>query len=405
MQQAETTITEGSTCSACGHANAADNRYCGSCGVPLDTPGVSRELANLVQRTIRQDLEALLKDRDVVEVRLTAAVAERLTAWAKIYAVIIGSIITALSLLLGALGVQSYAELKHRITDATTSFEPKLAAARADLDKINHESQQITADLARRREQLARLDKIEPRLARLEDVIFEKSGALTPDLQQRLQESFDGFRYFLTGLGFRVTTPVKIAIDDADRTNAYYNANERRIVIGTIAAQDPDVIFREYTFRALQDVAGNGSPESTDSTVQAVSSGLADYFACSYLDNPVTGVHVAADLHKRNVIARDYIRKLNNNRSFSSIRDTGIDYHDAGEVWGGAFWAMRTSIGQAEIDRVLLTAWKRFQQSNVGAKSNVRFIGEILSTDKQLFGPDHEQGIHHILVQRGFLDR
>ena len=398
-------MSENQSCVSCGHASTGDNRYCGNCGMLLETQHVAPELTDLIQRTVQRDLDARLKDRDVVEVRLTAAVAERLTGWAKIYAVVIGSIITALSLLLGALGVQSYAELKHKVTDATNSFEPKLAQAKMDLIKINTEAKQITSELAARREQLARLDKIEPRLARLEDVIFEKSNALTPDLQQHLQESFDGFRYFLTGIGFRVTTPVKIAIDDADRTNAYYSPAERKIVIGTIAAQDPDVIFREYTFRALQDVAGRALRDSSDSHVQAISSGLADYFACSYLNNPITGVHVAADLQKNKAFTRPYIRRLDNNRTISSIRDNIGDYHDAGEVWGGAFWAMRNTVGQAEVDKVLLSAWDRFQRSDLSNMTNATFIENVLATDKQLFGLAHEQDIRRVFLQRGFLSR
>jgi lysozyme len=112
------------SCYRCKVINPAENSFCGGCGAPLDpTSGaISAYLdANLSTR-LDEVVKVRFRDQQVTEVALAASVAERLSGWAKLFAVAVGLPITIMGAYLTFLGVD---------------YKNRLSSARVDLEKFN----------------------------------------------------------------------------------------------------------------------------------------------------------------------------------------------------------------------------------------------------------------------------
>jgi hypothetical protein len=91
----------------------------------------------------------------------------------------------------------------------------------------------------------------------------------------------------------------------------------------------------------------------------AIEGALADYFACSFLDNPKLGEKAARVLQT----GQPQLRRLDNQRSFAefgSIKEAMMNF-DGAEVWGGLFWQLRNRLGREAADKLLATAWMQFK--------------------------------------------
>jgi hypothetical protein len=95
---------------------------------------------------------------------------------------------------------------------------------------------------------------------------------------------------------------------------------------------------------------------------EAIESGLADYFACSFNDDSKLGEVVAERYAKEWGLEHPWIRNLDNDLR---VDDTERRISDArspqlrGEAWGGAFWELRTALGKERADKLLFRAWAR----------------------------------------------
>jgi hypothetical protein len=96
----------------------------------------------------------------------------------------------------------------------------------------------------------------------------------------------------------------------------------------------------------------------------AIESGLADYFACSFLDQSKLGEKAAKVWGMG-----PYIRTLDNHRTFgefSALPRDRMNYAGA-EIWGGLFWSLRSQVGHAEADKILAAAWLGFRRAEAGS--------------------------------------
>jgi hypothetical protein len=196
------------------------------------------------------------------------------------------------------------------------------------------------------------------RLARQieERIGFEASPALTPSLRKQLEASFAAFMRYLTSIGFAPNDRVQIRVDPKTETNAYFVPGDNRIVIGEALARDTHVVYRTYTHYALSTFIKLSEPAA------AVESGLADYFTCSFSDNPLFGEESARVLKLKGVWNKAYLRTLDNARKFSELGPKP-ESHDAGEVWGAAFWDIRRALGREAADKLLFSIWASFKGS------------------------------------------
>jgi hypothetical protein len=132
---------------------------------------------------------------------------------------------------------------------------------------------------------------------------------------------------------------------------------------------------------------------------ETVESALADYFACSFQNDPTLGEVVVAKLGKvqRNLFDKEYIRNLDNHFKFTNVSDAS---HAQGEVLGGVFWEMRDLIGQKETDKLLLQAWVSFNASHPSGKEVVNFANVILKKAATIEGGKHVDAIRAMFESR-----
>ena len=183
---------------------------------------------------------------------------------------------------------------------------------------------------------------------------FEKSSALTSELRTHLSDAFVAFEAYLMRCGYQPKGGrLGVFVDPKLRDNVYYDG--LRIVLGAPLATDTDAFFRECSHHALLPV-----PLGTLGKHQsAIESGLADYFACSFNDDPRFGEQSFRLFvrHFPEFAAKGAIRLLNNDRNYDEV-GRGSEMHDEGEVWGGAFWEMRQRQGPPVADRLLFEGWR-----------------------------------------------
>lgn len=207
---------------------------------------------------------------------------------------------------------------------------------------------------------------------------FEQSDSLTPSLQANLQSLLDSYFVYLDKVGFPpAQTKVTVKIEANQIGNAYYVGRTNTIVIGRELANDPSVALREYNHHIL--TLNNKGYERKGTT--ALESGLADYFACSFLKNPNIGEE-AVKAFDRN---RPYLRTLSNKRTYNEFKD--IDEYQlpyiGAEIWGGAFWEIREQLGRDTADAMIATAWLQFERPGLDTREGPEFVKILLARAKE----------------------
>jgi hypothetical protein len=241
----------------------------------------------------------------------------------------------------------------------------------------------VEAKLAEQDHQVQTLGE---RVEQVERLAFAPDVA--PNLRDSLESVVSRFHDRMTDIGLGDIGPVpSVRVTDSDDSNdnAYYDIGRREIVLGTHLADDPEVTLREYTHHLL--VAGREAYETMAFEAQALESGLADYFPCSFTGDPALGRRVA------NIFHRPWIRNLANDRHRASA-DATIP-QDAGEVWGAALWSVRSLVGPDQADRSVLAAW-RVASQNGWDGAETRFIASVCATL-----PDVAVDVERIFTTRG----
>ena len=246
-----------------------------------------------------------------------------------------------------------------------------------------------------------KVETLGAKVERLESVTFEPSVALTPQLQTDLQSSINAYHDYLTKLGFQSRTEsVRVFIDPKLR-NIVYDSNSNRLIIGKSLAIDTDGVFREYTHHALTAKTDLGQHDFTREQY-AIESGLADYFACSFNNDPLFGER-SFHLFRKHPEDDEKLalRNLKNDRTFDEVSDDS-EIHNIGEIWGGAFWELRERLGQTIADRLLFSTWDALNFYANQKDFGVAFVQALLKTDQSLDG-EHGRDIQAIFRLRGLI--
>ena len=223
---------------------------------------------------------------------------------------------------------------------------------------------------------------------------LDQSSRIDQASQTSLQERLNKYLSFLDQIGFPPSmTKVLIHIESKQIGNAYYDGS--RIVIDKRLVEDPSVALREYTHHVLS--IGN-EKKPWQGQYAAVESGLADYFACSFLGDPKVGTLVAKVLKT----GKSQLRLLENTRTFDefrTLREFEVNYEGA-EIWGGLFWKLRLELELHAADRLLAAAWQAtaMQKSSFSAEL---FIASMLRESAKL-GESERLTVRTALSDRRF---
>jgi hypothetical protein len=406
-------------CPSCGASGPEGKRFCGDCGEPQPTDPVSLSTAELSGR-VRGLLREELKDRKLVEIEITEAIVTRLSSWAKLLGFFVGLPLAVLALVLAVLGIRNYSDFSRSLDAAKRDIEQtfqrarqeaqqhgdqlkeRITALRREGEELSMRSEELKTRYQRLQTELAGLDTLASnvrtlatKVERIEQRIgFEPSPALTPELRKRLETSFADFMRYLGSIGFTPNDRVRIRVDTKLQGNAYFVPGENLIVIAESLASDPHVAYRTYTHYALGTFF-----RTVPAAAAAVESGLADYFTCSFSNTPRFGEEAAKKLRLLGV-DKPYIRNLDNRRRFTEL-GARPESHDAGEVWGAAFWDMRASLGREIVDKLLFDAWASFRGTQVEASFETAFAARLVELAGARGGPTSAGQVRAALQQRG----
>jgi hypothetical protein len=213
-----------------------------------------------------------------------------------------------------------------------------------------------------------------------------------------MQLSFDKFQSYLINLGYKTTTrEITIFVDPKLTDNVYYD--RQRIVLGEPLASDTDAFFREYTHHAL---VANVEFGSMTNDQQSVESGLADYFPCSFSDDPLFGeksVHIFQNIPE--FVDKKAIRNMENDLKFSQAA-INPESHHVGEIWSGAFWEIRRRLGKNEADKLLFSTWMAMLPLNDRGNFNSDFISKLVHGARSLEDGDRSAEIAAVFKRREF---
>jgi hypothetical protein len=181
---------------------------------------------------------------------------------------------------------------------------------------------------------------------------IEQSDALPVSASAMLDRNLNDFIAYLDKAGFETKTEhARVSVKKLPSPNAYYDGEEKTIVIDPAIVGDAYVAHREYMHHLL--FASKPGNEWA-SPIGGLENGIADYFSASFSDNPVLGTVQSA---RTLGIDHSYIRRLDNNLRYTKYRP-GEQPHEYGEMWGGAFWDIRKALGAGPTDRMLALAWQ-----------------------------------------------
>ena len=196
--------------------------------------------------------------------------------------------------------------------------------------------------------------------------------------REDLKQALIPFETYWTKIGFqrRGWWP-QILVSATERDNSYYQFSNNTIVLGAGLADDTDIQHHHYTHFVLYD----SNPTLAQVPARAlpdIELGLADYFACSFASDPLFAEKSVALFSK---FYQPSLRRLDNDRRFGEIINSKDPRFTApqlaGEVWGGAFWELRTAAGPHVTDRLLFLTWSEARPNDFLGPYGSRFVSAL----------------------------
>ena len=93
---------------------------------------------------------------------------------------------------------------------------------------------------------------------------------------------------------------------------------------------------------------------------------------------------------------------MNNSRKFDETPELKGLPQDRGEIWGGAFWQLRSVLGRDLADRLLAKAWGSMAWPIVERETARKFIDAVLSNAKEIASDQQIAEIRTTFRKRGF---
>jgi Zn-dependent metalloprotease len=198
--------------------------------------------------------------------------------------------------------------------------------------------------------------------------------------------------YFKT-LGFnKLDTPLKATVHVGDKyDNAYFSPMENALAFGdgnrlNPLSREESVCYHEYGHAHLNQIVRlNYSAESG-----AMNEGQADYFACSFTNDPALGEYVMKKLN------RPYLRHMENNKRYPD--DIKHEVHADGEIWGAVLWDIRKALGAPVSDLIIE---KSFSYLKPGSPKFINGAAAIITADKNINDGKNVEKLTEVFKKRG----
>ncbi len=144
-------------------------------------------------------------------------------------------------------------------------------------------------------------------------------------------------------------TPVRVLVNDpGSPNNAYYMPSTGELRFGLFgsrsSARSASMVIHEFGNAITDAICPLGRSMVGDTQARGLSEGFSDYFTASLLDDPRFGDYVADEPHG----ARNCGDALQFPPAFVG------EEHVTGAVWASVLWAIRSAIGQAACDRLVV---------------------------------------------------
>jgi len=209
---------------------------------------------------------------------------------------------------------------------------------------------------------------------------------------------------YLNLLGFPGVMNFSIGLNAADvgvGDNAFYSAVEKSIHFGTggvDGAQDPDIVYHELG-HAIQDDQVPGFPNGVETG--ALGEGFGDFWASALTDDAATTAMGAACWAAWD--ATSYFPYTGAPGSGCSRRVDGTklypvdlegEFHADGEIWSAALWRLRTALGGAVVDALVIKG-HTFLQPDAGFQDAA---DALQSADVALYSGTHAAAIDAALA-------
>lgn len=361
-------------CKSCRTENPKSNRYCGACGEALEQMLVLDESA--ITEMVRTVLRNEFTDTKVLEIETAQSIASRLLDWSKLFGFFVGIPLGLLLIGLGFLGIKTFADFSSIVEKGKVEIGAQVTAAKHQISALNAEGTALNQQYAALRARLSDNERLASQvevLTRRVDVLGEKLGFAptsmgTPALNQRLSQAFGDFAGYLHTFGYspnagRINIDIRNELDQPG-TIAYYNFKTNTMEIDQKYANDPANMYREYMHHVLyQGDRGNNINDSHGWMYSAIESGLAAYFPCSFLNNPraLAPWDLGLNLHQ-----------------LPDITDEGGAMRVGTELWGSAFWEMRSLLGAAQTNKLLYATWLQLRPGDADTVQAAVFVRKLL---------------------------
>ncbi|WBS00125.1 hypothetical protein OU994_17530 [Pseudoduganella sp. SL102] len=228
---------------------------------------------------------------------------------------------------------------------------------------------------------------------------FEASESLSQPLHATLQALLNRYFSYLDKTGFpKPKQRVMVRVQEHAAGLAHYDEANHTVVIDKRVADDPSVPLQSYNHYILNHP---GSPQ--EGHYAAIRRGLADYFACSFLNNPHLGEKSAPILTP----GKPYFQSLVNERTYADLRGPWPEAKSyiGTEVWGGFFWKLRARLGAPLADSTLASAWMGFSVPGKDSKIPGQFIRALLDELRsKRASPKNIDDVKALLANSGFPD-
>lgn len=222
-------------------------------------------------------------------------------------------------------------------------------------------------------------------------VFIGDAPQVSDEVKENLQRFLGGLKAYLGRLGFRSPNElIRVDPDPKFDSTPHFDPSRNTIFCGSKAIQDNTMVARHYVHSLLEHYWKLPNLES----------GLADYFVCSFVDNPKFGA-TYMKLVTPNGEPPDSLRDLKNSRKFSDVPpQTGPQ--DAGEVWAATFWQLRELLGQEKLDGLIARTIMSFSPELGVSGQESEFIRRLANEAQQFFGEKESEIILSTFRERDY---